>query len=205
MGHSDGYSCDWAGVMSVVEASPKRQDEIRETHMIEINPIGTVSSELKKPSLKAGCAGLTLEQRFEKARKEHQKLQNLVSRIVLHPEQEARLEGIDDFSHILVLYWPHLVPEERRGLTKVHPMGREDIPEVGIFATCSPARPNPVLTTVVRLLSRQGPVLEVQGLEAVDGSPVIDLKPYNPGYLRVESPVLPEWMERIRREMSDIE
>ena len=176
-----------------------------EKKMIEINPIGVVRSELKKPTLRAGNDGLTLEQRLEEARAEHRRQRALVSEIVLESEHEPRLEGIEGFSHVLVLYWPHLVPAERRGLTTVHPMGREEFPEVGVFATCSPARPNPVLTTVVRLLSRRGNVLEVQGLEAVDGSPVIDVKPYNPGYLRVKDPVLPDWMEQIRREMDDID
>jgi tRNA-Thr(GGU) m(6)t(6)A37 methyltransferase TsaA len=173
--------------------------------MLEINPIGVVRSELKKPTLRAGSEGLTLEQRLEEGRAEHRRQRALVSEIVLEPEHEPRLAGIDGFSHVMVLYWPHLVPAERRGLVTVNPMGRKEFPEVGVFATCSPARPNPVLTTVVRLLSCRGAVLEVQGLEAVDGSPVIDLKPYNPGYLRVKDPVLPDWMEQIRREMDDVD
>lgn len=114
------------------------------------------------------------------------------------------LDGIEGFSHILVLYWPHLVAPNRRNLLKLHPMGRKDIPRQGVFATCSPARPNPVLVTAVRLLERNGNVLRVQGLEAVDGSPIVDIKPYNPRYYRVESPVVPEWMTKLQREISEL-
>jgi len=79
-------------------------------------------------------------------------------------------------------------------------MGRKDIPRQGVFATCSPARPNPVLVTAVRLLERRGNILRVQGLEAVDGSPIVDIKPYNPRYYRVESPAVPEWMSNLQGE-----
>jgi tRNA-Thr(GGU) m(6)t(6)A37 methyltransferase TsaA len=123
--------------------------------------------------------------------------------VAINPKLSEILDGIEGFSHILVLYWPHLVPEKRRKLQKVHPMGRKDIPRQGIFATCSPARPNPVLVTAVRLLERNGNVLRVQGLEAVDGSPVVDIKPYNPRYYRVENPIVPEWMKKLQDEISD--
>src|SRR5690606_1748912 len=97
-----------------------------------------------------------------------------ISEIVIDERLVALLDGIEEYSHLMVLYWAHKVPEEGRSLTRVHPMGRSEIPEVGIFSTCSPARPNPVLTTVVRLSRRRENVLEVAGLDAVDGSPVID-------------------------------
>jgi tRNA (Thr-GGU) A37 N-methylase len=79
-------------------------------------------------------------------------------------------------------------------------MGLQEFPEQGVFATCSPARPNPVLVSAVKLVAREGLILRVQGFEAVDGSPVVDIKPYNPGYFRIESPIIPEWMRRIRAE-----
>jgi tRNA-Thr(GGU) m(6)t(6)A37 methyltransferase TsaA len=132
-------------------------------------------------------------------------MRDLITRIVLHPELEPLLFGLTGFSHILVLYWPHLVPGRRRSLQKVHPMGCPDIPEQGIFATCSPARPNPVLVTACRLRGITGTTLEVQGLEAVDGSPVLDIKPYNPGYYRIEDPEVPEWMSSLYQRLEDDE
>lgn len=169
--------------------------------MIELHPIGTVRSELKKPTLRAGKDGITLDRRLEEARREFRRIRELESEIEVDPAFGPLLDGIEDFSHILVLYWPHLVPPERRSLQKIHPMGREEFPETGIFATCSPARPNPVLVTAVRLLERKGDRLRVRGLDAVDGSPVVDIKPFVPENFRVEEPAFPEWMERIRGEM----
>ena len=93
------------------------------------------------------------------------------------------------------------MPEKSRLLTQVHPMGRKENPRVGIFATCSPARPNPVLMTVVRLHGRKENVLQVSGLDAVDESPVIDIKPYVKEFYPQQEIRVPEWMERICREM----
>jgi tRNA (Thr-GGU) A37 N-methylase len=75
------------------------------------------------------------------------------------------------------------------------------MPRQGIFATCSPARPNPVLVSAVPLVARNGNVLTVKGLEAVDGSPIIDVKPYSKSYLKVDGLKMPAWMEQLYREM----
>jgi len=77
-------------------------------------------------------------------------------------------------------------------------MGRKEIPLMGVFSTCSPARPNPVLTTVVRLCGRKENVLEITGLDTVDGSPVIDIKPYVKDSYPQERVTIPEWMEQLQ-------
>ncbi|NCC25310.1 MAG: S-adenosylmethionine-dependent methyltransferase [Deltaproteobacteria bacterium] len=166
--------------------------------MATLRPIGIVRNGIKAPSLRATRDGLSLGQRMEEFRARHRRTREMVSRLVLDERFEALLEGLDGFSHILVLYWPHLVAEERRDLQLVHPMGCTDIPKQGVLATCSPARPNPILVTACRLLGIEKATLSVQGLEAVDGSPILDIKPYNPGYYRVESPTVPPWMEALR-------
>jgi len=79
-------------------------------------------------------------------------------------------------------------------------MGRKDLPEKGIFSTCSPARPNPVLVSTVRLLAREANTLRVQGLEAVDGSPIIDVKPFVRTLHGTENPSIPDWMKKIHAE-----
>ncbi len=168
---------------------------------LQISPVGRVRSKLKKPSLHAVDSDLELREKMDKLRKKHQKLKELVCEIDIFPEWEDLLDGIEGFSHILVLYWPHLLDPERRKLRKVHPMGRKDLPKQGIFATCSPARPNPVLVSAVRLLKRDGATLKVRGLEAVDGSPVVDIKPYSQNYYGAENPTVPEWMAQIHREL----
>jgi tRNA (Thr-GGU) A37 N-methylase len=82
-------------------------------------------------------------------------------------------------------------------------MGRKDLPLVGVFSTCSPARPNPVLVIAVRLLERDGYTLRVQGLDAVDGSPVVDIKPYLPSYYAIEDAKLSDWMNHILEGMRE--
>ncbi len=79
-------------------------------------------------------------------------------------------------------------------------MGRNEFPLVGIFSTCSPARPNPVLMSVVRLCGRQDNILQVMCLDAIDGSPVIDIKPYVKNWHSQEEVRTPDWMQRIMKE-----
>ena len=131
------------------------------------------------------------------------KARESISEIVIHDDLVDLLDGVEDFSHLLVLYWGHQITEESRSMTKVHPMGRQDLPLVGIFATRSPARPNPVLATVVQLVEREGNILRVQGLDAVDGSPVIDLKPDLPYYRARGEVRLADWMRQIHEELGD--
>ena len=170
------------------------------TEPVSLTPVGIVRSDIKAPALKADKDGLSREENSGKIEEDRRKVKEMISEIIIKPELADILDGIDAFSHILVLYWPHLVPPERRSLRKVHPMGRKEIPRQGIFATCSPARPNPILVTAVRLLERRNHILRVQGFEAVDGSPVLDIKPYNPGYYRIDQPTIPDWMSRVHRE-----
>ncbi len=173
------------------------------TEPLTLYPVGVVRSPIKAPMLTATDAGLTLADRLDKIRTAHRRQRQAVAELVIDPALDGVLDGVEGFSHILVLYWPHLVPPERRGLRRVHPMGRGDLPEQGIFATCSPARPNPVLVTAVRLLERRENVLRVRGLDAVDGSPIVDIKPYVHYALKIEGTAVPEWMERIHQDMAE--
>jgi tRNA-Thr(GGU) m(6)t(6)A37 methyltransferase TsaA len=163
--------------------------------------VGTVHSKIKTPMLSAGESGLSLALRMEKIKAHHRQIENCICELVIDTQWEELLDGVDGFSHILVLYWPHLIDPARRNLRKVHPMGRKDLPMQGIFATCSPARPNPVLVSAVPLVARTGNVLTVKGLEAGDGSPIIDVKPYSKSYLMVDELKMPDWMEQIHREL----
>ena len=177
---------------------------MKKTSPMQIEPIGIVRSDIKAPMLSADASDLSLSDRMEKIKAYHQRVKDAVCDLVIDAQWEELLDGIEGFSHILVLYWPHLIDPERRNLRKVHPMGRKDLPLQGIFATCSPARPNPVLVSAMPLLARKGNVLQVKGFEAVDGSPIIDIKPYSKSYYRVDDPIMPDWMERIHRDL-DIE
>jgi tRNA-Thr(GGU) m(6)t(6)A37 methyltransferase TsaA len=165
---------------------------------ITLRQVGVVKSPLKEPTVAAGSGDVSWKMRAERAAEER----NVVSEIAIDAAFTGILDGIEDFSHILVLYWAHRVPEEGRSIIKAHPMGRKDLPLVGIFATCSPARPNPLCAIVVRLIEHSGNCLKVEGLDAVDGSPVIDIKPYNPSYYHVGAAKIPAWLKQIHRELA---
>ena len=77
------------------------------------------------------------------------------------------------------------------------PQGREDIPEIGIFAQRAKHRPNPLGITAVELISREENKIKVRGLDAIDGTPVLDVKPYFPDFDRIEQPYVPEWVDRV--------
>jgi tRNA-Thr(GGU) m(6)t(6)A37 methyltransferase TsaA len=171
---------------------------------ITIKPVGYVKSEIKAPSLRATGEDIELEKEIQQAAAEVKAIRSLVSELVIRPDLEGILDGLDDFSHALVLYWPHLLPPHGRSLTKVHPMGQKAFPLVGIFSTCSPARPNPILVTTVKILEKKGNILKVQGLEAVDHSPIIDIKPYTKTYCLVEDIKLSDWMNQIEKALSQV-
>lgn len=79
------------------------------------------------------------------------------------------------------------------------PQGRSDMPEVGIFAQRAKHRPNPIGITAVELIKVVGNVLTVKGLDAIDGTPILDLKPYYPEYDRILEPTVPEWVNRLMK------
>lgn len=175
-----------------------------------LRPVGFIRSSIHEHHLVARAGDLDSNPpnarhraQVEKYREERSSISELVvdSGLV----DDGILDGIEDFSHLLVLYWPHLGTAEGRALTRGHPLGRKEFPLVGIFATRSPVRPNPVLLTTVRLVERRGNVLRVTGLDAVDGSPIIDIKPYTPGYHDVQDVRMPQWMQQIHREFNSDE
>jgi len=118
----------------------------------------------------------------------------IVSDIVVDSNLTEALDNLDEFSHIIVLYWMHQLPAGKQLSLKVHPMGKTELPLVGRFATRSPNRPNPVGQATVRLLERRGNILRVKGLDAIDGTPVIDIKPYIPKYDSATDAKAPPWI-----------
>ncbi|WP_135823554.1 tRNA (N6-threonylcarbamoyladenosine(37)-N6)-methyltransferase TrmO [Halorussus ruber] len=124
---------------------------------IEYTPIGHVRSPHDSP-----------------ADVSHDEVAETTGEIVLDDDYEPGLDGIDGFSHVVV--FAHLDDVEEYRLT-ARPPHVEDL-EVGVFATRSPHRPNPLAQTVVELLDRDGTTLHVEGLDLVDGTPVLDVKPH---------------------------
>ena len=116
--------------------------------------------------------------------------------VAMQPAYAEALNGIEGFSHIWVIYWFHGndKPEKRHTL-KVHPRGNPANPLTGVFATRSPARPNLLGLNACRLVRREGNRLEVEGLDAWDGSPVLDIKPYLPQLDSFPQTTFPKWAD----------
>jgi len=123
---------------------------------------------------------------------------NVVSKIIIEKKFTDALDGIEGFSHIHVLYWADRLPRGKRPL-KIHPRRREDMPLLGVFATRSAYRPNPISLTVVKLLRRKGRVLSVRGLDAFDSTPIIDIKPYIPHSDIICGAETPRWCEEFHK------
>ena len=167
--------------------------------VIQLKPVGFVRNQWKEPRWGRAWGALGWRERARRTKEQA----GAVSELVIDKSLEEALDGIDDFSHIMVLYWAHLTLPERRSTIKVHPMGNEDFPLVGVYATHSPVRPNPILTTVVRVVERRGNVIRVTGLDALDGSPILDIKPYIPDHRDLEDARMPDWMREIGQEFNE--
>ena len=118
----------------------------------------------------------------------------VVSDIIINRDLAEALEGLEEFSRIIVLYWMHQVATTTQLPCKIHPRGKQELPLVGRFATRSPSRPNPIGKATVKLLERHGNILKVKGLDAIDGTPVIDIKPYIPEYDSAADAEVPPWV-----------
>jgi tRNA-Thr(GGU) m(6)t(6)A37 methyltransferase TsaA len=108
----------------------------------------------------------------------------------------AGLKGINDFSHIIILYWAHLRDNEKERQTLlVFPRKHAVNVETGVFACRSPSRPNPIGLCVTELLKVEGCNLTVKGLDAFEGTPIVDIKPYLPRADRISDARIPEWTQ----------
>jgi tRNA-Thr(GGU) m(6)t(6)A37 methyltransferase TsaA len=101
---------------------------------------------------------------------------SLVSRIVLERVLVKALDGVEEFSHVFIIYWMHKISNAQR--KSVREEGHREMPPHGVFACRGPIRPNPIGLTVVELVKREENVLWVKGLDALDNTSVLDIKPY---------------------------
>jgi tRNA-Thr(GGU) m(6)t(6)A37 methyltransferase TsaA len=117
--------------------------------------------------------------------------------IVIDPNWESALTGIEEYSHLVVLFWLDRAERAERAPELFQPDGRDDLPSVGLFATRTPRRPNPVGMACPRLIRRDGNRLVVRGIDAWDGTPVVDIKGYAPrDDIRADAQV-PDWLARL--------
>ena len=130
--------------------------------------------------------------------------------IEVYPEYEEGLEGIEGFSHIIVIAYLHKVTDEQRKVLRVRHRRLEKlgvdltgIPEVGVFCTDSPHRPNPIALSIVELVERRGRFLRVRGLDLFDGTPVLDIKGYDPTRC-IKDLRIPWWLEELEKRVRQV-
>ena len=123
----------------------------------------------------------------------------VTSRIELDPEQfdSDAVTGLDAFSHLEVIFVFDRVDPESICIGARHPRGRKDWPRVGIFAQRAKDRPNRIGLTVCEIVSVTGASIEVRGLDAVDGTPVLDVKPFMPGFAPRTEVRQPAWSDEL--------
>ena len=130
--------------------------------------------------------------------------------VEIFPEFEEALEGLDGYSHLLIISYLHKLRPDQIGFLKVKPrrltrkgFSLEELPTLGVFALDSPTRPNPIALTLVRLHKRDHKKLSVTGIDLFDGTPVIDLKAYQPDY-DAKKYSMPEWYLKLMNKKGHI-
>lgn len=139
---------------------------------ISLQSIGTVHSPFTKDGVKMSR-------------------RDIVAQIEVREDLAEALNGIEQWSHLIVLFWMDQLAGKPHPLT-THPRHRADLPKVGMFGTRVRERVNPIGLAVVELLERDKNILTVKALDAYDGTPVLDIKPYD-HYDVVTGLRVPEW------------
>ena len=127
--------------------------------------------------------------------------------IELFEDYAEGILGLEEFSHLIVLAWLHKVSENEKNVLKVRyrrftrlGIKLEELPEVGVFASDSPHRPNPIAISVLKILEIRGNKIFVDGLDLYDGTPVLDLRAYTPSYA-VQKFSIPSWYRQLSRSL----
>jgi tRNA-Thr(GGU) m(6)t(6)A37 methyltransferase TsaA len=141
---------------------------------INLKPIGFVKNDIK-------------ESRFGN-------FSNEISEIIVDEKFTDALNDIEDYSHVIIVYWMDKVKDY---VITHRPQGNPDVPMVGIFACRCPRRPNPIAISTVKLIEHKGNRIKVKGLDILDGTPIIDIKPYWPQYDEVEDGKIPDWVNKL--------
>jgi tRNA-Thr(GGU) m(6)t(6)A37 methyltransferase TsaA len=119
---------------------------------------------------------------------------NGLTTLVMKKDIEPALHGLGGFSHVWVLWWfDRSDTPKKRSVLQVHPRGNGGNPLTGVFACRSPVRPNLIALSLCRVLSVKNNVVEIDKIDAFADTPILDLKPYIPGYDSAEASV-PDWL-----------
>lgn len=115
--------------------------------------------------------------------------------IVIDKEWTGALKGLQDYSHLIIIFWMHKV--KTCDIRHV-PQGKKgEVPEVGIFACRCPQRPNPIGISTTKILSIKDNIIKVQGLDVINNTPILDIKPYTPQYDSAENAKVPYWVNKL--------
>jgi tRNA-Thr(GGU) m(6)t(6)A37 methyltransferase TsaA len=126
---------------------------------------------------------------------------NVISEIIISEElPEECLDGIDTFSHLEIIFYFDKANPDKIVTGASHPRGNTIWPNVGIFAQRKKDRPNHIGTTMVKLVSRKGRTITVQGLDADNDTPVLDIKPVAQEFLPTEKVTQPTWMNELMKD-----
>jgi len=141
---------------------------------IIINPLGYAKNSIDRPMLPGW--------------------KDVITEIVVKEDYAKGLDGIEDYSHIIVVYW---MGKEEKCHLRHHPQGRADVPFGGIFACRCPQRPNPIAMSTVALIGRENNILKVKGLDILNETLIIDIKPYWPQYDKADNAKVPSWVDNL--------
>ena len=119
-----------------------------------------------------------------------------VSKIVLEKEYYTGLSGLEDFSHAIIIYYLDKATYKREKHLQRRPQNRDDMPLVGIFSQRGKDRPNKIGMTAVQIISVGEKMLVIKGLDAINGTAVLDVKPYYPVYDKKNASV-PDWVNQL--------
>jgi tRNA-Thr(GGU) m(6)t(6)A37 methyltransferase TsaA len=157
---------------------------VRSTEEMVLKPIGVIHTDASDNQIK----------------EEQREVEAIVE---IFPEFEEALEGLDGYSHLFIISYLHKLRPDQIGFLKVKPkrltrrgFSLEELPTLGVFALDSPTRPNPIGLTLVRLLERDQRKVRVAGIDLFDGTPIIDIKAYQPDY-EAKKYSTPEWYLKI--------
>jgi len=177
-----------------------RAKQSAKTNGIVIKPIGRVRNDMKPdanppPGSRMADSG--------KGWRNPASFGEAVSDIIFDEELADGLDGIEEFSHVIVYFWSGdesgKLPSGEDFNLKFHPAGRPEFPLLGVFATRCPVRPNSICATTVELVERKDNVLRVKGLDTYDGTPVLDIKPYLPYYDSKPDARIAGWMSDLAK------
>ena len=107
--------------------------------------------------------------------------------------------GLEKFSHAIIVTYLHQAKYEKEKHLQRRPRNLETMPEVGIFSQRAKDRPNLIGITAVEIITVGDDYLEIKGLDAINETPILDIKPYYPHYDKIDSPKVPEWVDRLMK------